>query len=94
MKEIKYIYFEVNRITGYNQSEKNIENINILLIQPHTNSDGYWGFTNLTERHGFSEKSYNMVVQHWIDLEKYNNSGTNYMREEIDIVLESLKKLL
>ena len=94
MNEIKYIYFEVNRITGYNSTEKRIENINVLLIKPHTNGDGYWGYTNLTERHGFPEKSHMMVEQYWIDLDKYNYSKSNFMKNEIDVVIGKLQELL
>ena len=94
MNEIKYIYFEVNRITGYNPTEKRIENINVLLIKPHTNGDGYWGYTNLTERHGFTEKSHMMVEQYWIDLDKYNYSKSNFMKNEINVVIGKLQELL
>jgi hypothetical protein len=93
-KNIKYIYFEVTQTTGYNSSKKSIENVNALLFRPHTNSRGVWGYANLTERHGFPEKCYMSVDQYWIDLEKYKNTGNDFMKGEIDLVLEKLEELL
>ena len=34
--EIKYIYFEVNNITGVNATKPQIENVNILGLKPNT----------------------------------------------------------
>lgn len=92
MEEIKYIYFEVNHLTGVEETEPTIKNANVLLIKPHTNSSGVWGYTNMTERHGFSEKSFSVVDQYWIDLEKYDGSVSNI--KHVDTVLNDLKKLL
>lgn len=50
MKKIKYIYFEIKYINGVDSTKPTIENENILLIKPHTNSNGVWEFTNITER--------------------------------------------
>ena len=94
MNDIKYIYFEVTQTTGYNSSKKSIENANALLFRPHTNSRGVWGYANLTERHGFPEKCYMSVDQYWIDLEKYKNTGIDFMKGEIDLVPEKLEELL
>jgi len=93
---MKYIYFEIKYISGYNSTEQRIENENILLFKPDTNSDGFWGFTNITERHGFEEPSYSVVVQHWIDLEKFNGEHKVYkeLKEQVDIVLDRLNQKL
>jgi len=75
---MKYIYFELNKINGYNETEITIENPNILMIEPNTNSDGFWGFTNITERHGFPTESSVIVNQNWVNLDKYDlNKYTN-----------------
>lgn len=93
--KIKYIYFEVNHITGSDPTQKSVENENVLLIKPHTNSSGIWGFENMTEI-GFSQPSFSIVNQYWIDLEKFNNSKyllpvevefENY----VDIALKKIK---
>lgn len=64
---IKYIYFEVYWQEGEQPSEPIIRNENILLLKPHTNSSGEWGFRNVTKGRYY----YATVDQFWIDLEKY-----------------------
>jgi hypothetical protein len=89
---MKYIYFEIKYISGYNSTEQRIENENILLNKPHTNSGGVWGFTSITERHGFEGPSFSVVQQNWIDLEKFDREHTVYkgLKNQVDIVLERI----
>lgn len=97
MNEIKYIYFEINRVTGIDETEPTIENENALLFKPNTNSRGVWGFTNITERKGFSEPTYSIVNQFWIDLEKFKeekHKSDNHLKKQVDIVLERLSQKL
>jgi len=54
----------INKRLG--QSKPQIKNENILVIKPNTNSEGIWYFKNITER-GFSEPTYSVVEQYWID---------------------------
>ena len=93
---MKYIYFEIKYIDGYNSTEQRIENENILLIKPHTNSSGVWVFTNMSERYGFEKPSYSVVHQYWIDLEKFNAEHHIYrdIKELVDIVLDRLNQKL
>lgn len=46
---IKYLYFEVYWQEGEMPSKPEIRNENILLLKPHTNSSGEWGFRNVTQ---------------------------------------------
>lgn len=65
---IKYLYFEIYWQDGEMPTKPEIRNENILLLKPHTNSSGEWGFTNVTK-----SKYYTTTVdQSWIDLEKYS----------------------
>ena len=95
---MKYIYFEITYISPGADLRK-IENENVLLIQPYTNSDGYWGHSNVTKMRGYREgihedATFKVVNQHWIDLEKYNNSKTDFLRKEVKQVIEKLKNKL
>ncbi len=95
MKKIKYIYFEINQITGCNSKYKTIQNENVLLIKPHTNSSGIRGFTNMTERKGFSEPTFSIVNQYWIDLKKFKEEKYKVCQELktwVNIVLDKLNK--
>lgn len=97
MGEIKYIYYEIKYIKGVVSTEPNIENENILLIKPKTNSFGIWGFENITERKSLSKPTYSIVNQYWVDLEKfYNNYSMVYSEQKrmVNIVLEKLKHKL
>jgi len=97
MKEIKYIYFEINHITGCNSTEKTIKNENGLLIKPHTNSDGVWGYTNITEQSGFSKPTFSVVNQYWIDLEKFevvHHKVYGDLKKHVDVVLERINQKL
>lgn len=75
MIEIKYIYFEIKYIKGENETEPKIENENVLLIKPTTNSSGVWGFTSITERYRHPVPTYSIVKQNWIDLDKFENEN-------------------
>lgn len=94
--KIKYIYFERYRITGNGQTEFEIRNFNILLNKPEdTGSSGVNNCMNITERNGYMEKSYFVVDQYWIDLEKYKYEGDEnkydkQLNENIDYVLNLL----
>lgn len=93
MGEIKYIYFEINQIIGDNSTEKIIENENVLLIKPNTNSSGVWGFTNMTERKGFSQPTFSIVNQYWIDLNKFKGEKHKIyseLKKQVDIVMEKI----
>lgn len=51
---------------------------------------------NITERNGYMEKSYFVVDQYWIDLEKYKYEGggnkySKQLNENIDYVLNELE---
>jgi len=93
MDKIKYIYFEVNYIIGIDPTEKRIENENALMFKPNTNSSGYWGFRNLTERANMSRPTFSVVEQFWIDLETFKGVEYPDLQEFIDKVLVSLKKM-
>ena len=90
--DIKYIYFEINEIVGIDSKEKTIENENVLLFKPNTNSDGYWIFRNMTERLGFSVPTFCIVTQYWIDLDKFDNARNpdKYLKKSVDIVMLKL----
>jgi hypothetical protein len=79
MNDIKYIYFE---LYSENNSKPIIKNENVLLIKPDTNSNGYWGYRNMTERkRGIGENihtEYVIVDQNWIDLTKYEFNGYGF----------------
>lgn len=90
---IKYIYFEIQTITGANNTGPVVQNENVLGICPRTNSDGMWAFKNFNERRGFSEKSFCIVDQYWIDLEKHKNRTMDYQINGIgslDKVIENV----
>ena len=79
-KDFKYIYFEVyERRKGTISNGQILQNENILLIKPHTNSNGYWGNINITEQKGRSEPSYVRIEQHWIDFDKYKFGEKSYI---------------
>jgi hypothetical protein len=70
---MKYIYFEISQIVGAGATEKEVQNINILLLKPHTNSNGVWFYKNMTERYRVDgDKSHRVIEQVWVDLEKYD----------------------
>ena len=88
MSQIKYLYFELNHITGYNSTEVTIKNENVLLIKPHTNSSGVWSYSNMSEQHGFPKQIFSIVNQYWIDLDKFNEDEYTSLKKYVDIVLE------
>jgi hypothetical protein len=97
MNEIKYIYFEIKYVKGVGRTEPTIENENVLLIKPNTNSSGVWGFTNITERKGFKEPTFSIVEQNWIDLEKFKEEQHKVydsLKKQVDTVLERLNQKL
>ena len=97
MNEIKYIYFEIKYVKGVGETKPTIENENVLLIKPKTNSSGVWGFTNITERKGFSEPTFSIVEQNWIDLEKFKEEQHKIydsLKKQVDMVLERLNQKL
>ena len=93
MVKIKYIYFEINQITGYNATEKRVENENILLIKPDTNSSGVWGYTNITRRYGFPEPLFSVVNQYWIDLQKFEKEEHEVYSDLKKHTVDILKRL-
>mgnify|MGYP006053622375 CR=1 FL=1 len=84
MIEVKYIYFEIRYNTGVVKTEPRIENENVLLIKPHTNSSGYWGCSSMTEQKRKNGLSYSIVEQNWIDLDKFNESDHLNYRGVLD----------
>lgn len=97
MNEIKYIYFEIKYIKGVDETEPTIENENVLMFKPHTNSSGVWGFTNITERKGFSVPTFSIVEQNWIDLEKFNDENHKVyskLKSHVDDVLNMVNQKL
>lgn len=97
MNEINYIYFEIKYIKGVGETEPTIENENALMFKPHTNSSGVWGFTNITERKGFSEPTFSIVEQNWVDLEKFNQENHEVyskLKSQVDEVLNRLNQKL
>lgn len=99
MEEIKYIYFEIKHLKGIDSTEPKIENENALLIRPNTNSSGIWMFTNITERKGFSEPSFSIVNQYWIDLDKFSEERSQSifqtkLKEQIAEVLKRINEKL
>ena len=95
---MKYIYFEHHWYKYTDGSEKDtrsIENYNVLLNKPNTNSGGVWGRNFITEhknRKGLPW--YNHIVdQYWIDLEKfYSDKGGLF--EYGKLVRSSLKLII
>lgn len=97
MDEIKYIYFEIKYVKGVGETEPKIENENVLMFKPHTNSSGVWGFTNITERKGFKEPTFSIVEQNWVDLEKFkdeNHKVYSGLKSQVDKVLNRLNQKL
>ncbi len=97
MNGIKYIYFEIKYVKGVGETEPTIENENVLMFRPQTNSSGVCGFTNITERKGFSEPTFSIVEQNWIDLEKFKEEQHkvyNSLKKKVDMVLERLNQKL
>lgn len=99
MNDIKYIYFE---LYVENASKPKIQNENILFLKPDTNSSGYWGYRNVTERRKMNSVSdYIVVHQYWVDFTKYelrknintSPNGENY-HLWIKNTLEKLKNKL
>ena len=96
MTEIKYIYYEIYSVEGGSfPIERRLQNENILLIKPETNSDGFWGFRNVTKRNlsGSIPERFSTVEQNWIDFEKYKFGNTYYseMDEQINMCLDKFK---
>jgi hypothetical protein len=68
-KDIKYIYFELYSLNG---SKPIIQNENILLIKPTTNSNGVYEYRNVNERKKMNSVNDTIIIdQCWIDLTKY-----------------------
>lgn len=94
MNDVKYIYFEIKYVKGIDGTEPTIQNENALVFKPNTNSSGVWGFRNVTERKGFSEPTFAIVEQHWVDLEKFNEQNHpayHELRKNVNLVLDRLK---
>ena len=80
--KLRYLYFE---IVQDETSKKEVRNQNVLLFEPHTNSNGVWQFTNLTDR---GKNKYLYVNQYWINVEKFLNYMDEPQYDEIsDIVM-------
>ena len=102
--KIKYIYplqwdeqssyFEIYSTIGSKINPRQIQNANVLLIKPKTNSYGCWGFTNITHN---AKMNYDVIVdQYWIDLHKYE-FGIDYsyaFDDKVLLAIDIIKKLL
>jgi len=95
--DIKYIYFEVYWIDGDNPINPTLQNENALMFKPHTNSNGVWGYRNVTETKGRNE--FVTVDQTWVDLEKYKPyehyvdiNGGKFLEEAISKLNKKLRK--
>jgi hypothetical protein len=97
-----YIYFEISYITGKNKTEPKIENENMLLTKPKTNSSGYWSFRHVTERMkrktvamGQKNESSDFLIvdQYWIDLEKFNIRESS-IKNNVIAALDKIKQKL
>jgi len=92
----KYLYFELHSHTGKTTIDAVIKNANFLLNKPHTNSNGIWGFRNLTRSYKFNDESWLANDQYWVDLDKYAfgkplmNKHTD-LDKYIGIILENFK---
>lgn len=83
---MKYIYFEIHRDSRYVKTFT-IQNVNGLVYRPHTNSTGWWGFTNAT----YYYNGYKLIVeQYWIDMDKYDSA--TYVNRYMNDVMTILKK--
>ena len=83
--EVKYLYFEhyIYRDNNKIITSEGIQNANVLVFINHTNSDGYWGFTNITK----TSIGYTYIAQYWIDFTKYTIEDaqmTTYIVEAIN----------
>jgi hypothetical protein len=77
---MKYIYFEIRKISGYGETPETIQNENILMIKPHTNSEGIWQYHIISERKGFPEISFLLISQCWVDLTKFKSSDNSDLK--------------
>ena len=100
-QDFKYIYFEICWTTGDRTTSPYIENWNILLIKPQTNSDGIWGCRHMTQIYPTSRPLTKVVDQVWIDFNKYTPNDMHNKTHHIvqsplsfdEWVQEVLKKL-
>jgi hypothetical protein len=85
----KYIYFEVLRITDKaDLVERKMQNENIMLRKPHTNSIGVMGYTHITKKPGTDISI--CMDQYWVDLDVYV-FGKQKLYD--DLIMECLNKL-
>lgn len=101
MDKINYIYFEIHSRFLKNEGEDtykiiegpSIKNENALLIKPHTNSAGYWGFTNRTDSSRPGRfKQHLTVEQYWVDYEKCNGEHiSSFFNTRFNEALELIK---
>ena len=105
---MKYIYFEIHMVSNGSRwvGEPEIKNENILVLEPHTNSDGNWGFRHWTNRYGppgkdgiAPVKDMLVVDQNWINLDKFSldtdgkPDSYKVLAEYVEKVLEKLNNL-
>lgn len=108
---MKYIYFEIRKISNIDNTlnkKEEIQNANILLIKPKTNSSGVWSYRYMTDIYnstagsphmGSSLKIESIIVtdQYWIDIDKYKNYRRDYQYNiiyDIDNIIDNVIKLL
>lgn len=86
---MNYIYFEVVYIVGDDtsiiESKPIIQNENVLLISPYTNSNGVWSHRSCTSRN--DKKNTHLILdQYWIDLTKFSIESYKPLDSRIDIL--------
>ena len=103
---MKYIYFELHSDVGiandgWKSSVEEIKSANFLVLEPSTNSDGFWGFTNNTPRHSarpiegttkHPQIGSLVVKQFWIDLNKFDLDSDWWFTPLVNEVYSDLKK--
>ena len=93
--KIKYIYYEIKHLQGDNFPPPftlTMENENVLLVKPTTNSSGIWGFRHVNDRQFKDRKEFSVTDQYWIDLEKYNMEKFHSETHNIEECLKRLRK--
>jgi hypothetical protein len=95
--DIKYIYYEIKHLRGDNfppPCTLTMENENVLMLKPKTNSKGVHGFRHVTDRQFKDRKEFSVTDQYWIDLEKYNMEKFQTESLHIEECLTKLRKRL
>lgn len=102
MPDIKYIYFETyGKVRDSDRASHNcinhkIQNVNVLMLKPETNSSGYWQIRHVTKGDNFNI----CVDQYWVYLDKFNAEykercyWTRYLHGRIKEAMEVIEELI